>query len=201
MNASTTTPTQSPIQSEVERLAAPLATLANIDRYLDAAGYDSGHPWRLEIGASLAAASPAATNNTEIDTARAIGCDCANEWINRAPDAVIPPASLPAWRARCYADSVHEYEDKPDFLELLAAWENGFDDLALEAAPAASATKPVPSKTDTIKRLTSQANTIAALLSVIHILEPAYRNDSLAACASIAEELAADVAELVEVTA
>lgn len=44
---------------------------------------------------------------------------------------------------------------------------------------------------NTIKRLTGQANTLAALLSVIHILEPDYRNDSMAAAASIAEDVAA----------
>lgn len=61
------------------------------------------------------------------DLAHSIGTDCAQEWIDRAPGDVVPPASPIEWRARCYADAVHDYEVEPDFLQLLAAWERGFD--------------------------------------------------------------------------
>ena len=71
------------------------------------------------------------------DLANSIGMDCAQEWLDRAPDAVLPPASLAAWRARCYADSVHKYEVRPDFLQLLAAWEQGFDKTVHSGAIAA----------------------------------------------------------------
>ncbi|NIA00081.1 hypothetical protein [Massilia sp. CCM 8734] len=34
-------------------VAAPLQTLMNLDRYLGASGYDTAHPWRLEISAAV----------------------------------------------------------------------------------------------------------------------------------------------------
>jgi hypothetical protein len=81
---------------------------------------------------------------TSPDLAHSIGIDCAQEWIDRAPDDTSPPASATAWRARCYADAVHEYEDRPDFLQLLAAWESGFDSTLHGAAIASYRGKQEP---------------------------------------------------------
>ncbi len=81
---------------------------------------------------------------TSPDMAHSIGIDCAQEWIDRAPDDTSPPASATAWRARCYADAVHEYEDRPDFLQLLAAWEQGFDRRFNGAANAADQCEQEP---------------------------------------------------------
>lgn len=85
-----------------------------------------------------------AIDRSSPDLAHSIGIGCAQEWLDRAPDDVVPTASATAWRARCYADSVHEYEDHPDFLQLLAAWEQGFDRRFNEAANAADQCKQEP---------------------------------------------------------
>jgi len=81
---------------------------------------------------------------TSPDLAHSIGIDCAQEWIDRAPGDTSPLASATAWRARCFADAVHEYEDHPDFLQLLAVWEQGFD-ATLSAATAGQ--QPAPKAT------------------------------------------------------
>jgi len=73
--------------------------------------------------------TPAAKKiHASIELAQSIGVGCAREWLNRDDNKPLPTASLEAWRARCYADEVHEHEDHPNFLPLLAAWETGFDD-------------------------------------------------------------------------
>jgi hypothetical protein len=73
------------------------------------------------------------------ELAHSIGGDCASEWLNHlfgdAPSVI--PADPVAWRARCYADAVQEYRDNADFLQLLAAWEKGFDS-TMSAATATS---------------------------------------------------------------
>jgi hypothetical protein len=43
-----------PDQSRARGHATPTGTLANLNQYLEAAGYGADHPWRLEIGAALA---------------------------------------------------------------------------------------------------------------------------------------------------
>ncbi len=46
-----THPAQSLPDAPLQLMAT--STLANIDRYLNAAGYEKNHPWRSEIGAAL----------------------------------------------------------------------------------------------------------------------------------------------------
>jgi hypothetical protein len=134
----------------------------------------------------------------EQSTAYAIGCDCANEWLSRGAGDTILPASSAAWRARCYADAVREHEDRLDFLQLLAAWELGFDSTMV----AAQRQQPAPSRRDAIKRLAGQANVLAALLDLFevlpaYLLPPSRQESDLALCAGIAADLARDLAALV----
>lgn len=89
------------------------------------------------INSAILAASTAPGT---IEGAGLVGVMQANEWLlNRENDPHVP-ASSAAWRARCYADSVHEYEGRADFLQMLAAWEQGFDAtlrVDVQATPAA----------------------------------------------------------------
>jgi hypothetical protein len=147
-------------------------------------------------GAHAPAASPTQSIDTaqgRIGRAHAIGCDCAHEWLNRRAEDATPPTSLAAWRARCYADAVREYEDRPDFLQLLAAWETGFDSTMGAARRELDAT---------IKRLAGQANALAALLDLFELLPaellpPDEQERNLVTCASIADGLAHDLATLI----
>jgi hypothetical protein len=65
-------------------------------------------------------------STVSIDLARSIGVDCANEWIDRTEDGHTP-ASSDAWRARCFSDLVQDTQTQDDFLDVLHAWEIGFD--------------------------------------------------------------------------
>ena len=62
-----------------------------------------------------------------------IGADCAQEWRDHVPGDHITATSATAWRAICYAEAVHEYEYRDDFLQLLASWEQGFDSTLIRA--------------------------------------------------------------------
>ena len=62
----------------------------------------------------------------------------------------------------------------------------------------ASTTTPTQSRSIAIKRLSGQASTLAALLSVIDLLEPDHQHDALCTCASIAEELAQNIVAIID---
>lgn len=134
-----------------------------------------------------------ATDNPDHRQAHAIGSDCANEWLNRGPGDAIPPTSPVAWRARCYADSVREYEDRPDFLQLLAAWELGFD----STMEAGRRRQSAQSRRDSINHIRWQARAVDNLLSAVFLLPDADQQSTMEVSARLADELAGDLAELV----
>ena len=61
-----------------------------------------------------------------------------------------------------------------------------------------ASTTPAQSRSIAIKRLSGQASTLAALLSVIDMLEPDHQHDTLCTCAGIAEELAQNVVAIID---
>lgn len=67
------------------------------------------------------------SSNIALAKAHAAGVACARDWAATLDDAPPPPASRAAWRARCLAAAINKYESAPEFLTLLAAWEQGFD--------------------------------------------------------------------------
>ena len=71
----------------------------------------------------------------DYDLADSLGMDRAQDWNDRAPGDIIPPASAAAWRAICYAHFVHDYQDHEKFLGLLKAWTEGFDRTLTMANP------------------------------------------------------------------
>lgn len=144
-------------------------------------------------GASAATAPSIILDNPNHHLAHSIGCDCANEWLNRRPGDAIPPASLVAWRARCYADAVREHEDRADFLQLLAAWERGFD----STMEAGQRERSAQSRRESINHLRWQAKAVANLLSAVHLLSVSDQKSTLAVSARLADELAGDLSALV----
>ncbi|MDB5774776.1 MAG: hypothetical protein JWP38_909 [Herbaspirillum sp.] len=81
-------------------------------------------------------------------------------------------------------------ESQPDFPQLLAEWERGFDSIASEADA------PAPSRHEIIKRIVGQANAVAALLSVVDAMPIIDQHDALCICAGLADGIAADVSTL-----
>ena len=63
----------------------------------------------------------------DYDLADSIGMDCAQMWRDHVPGDHITATSCAAWRAICYAYFVNDYQDHENFLGLLKAWEEGFD--------------------------------------------------------------------------
>ncbi|NHZ62640.1 hypothetical protein [Massilia genomosp. 1] len=91
---------------------ALLQTLMNLDRYLDASGYDASHPWRLEIGAAVTSGKRTDQEHSLRDVA-----------IGRARDAVdmaaigasfINDNILPAVYALVELIEIHELGDQAD---------------------------------------------------------------------------------------
>jgi hypothetical protein len=62
------------------------------------------------------------------DRARSIGAETASEWLSNDSD-LQESITLPAWRAEMHADFVGAYKGCAGFMELLAAWERGFDSI------------------------------------------------------------------------
>ena len=71
--------------------------------------------------------------------------------------------------------------------------------MANHASNTATST-PISTRSEVLKRLSQNAEILGAYLSVIEHIEPDHQNSALANCASMAEELAQDVAAFVEVT-
>lgn len=59
--------------------------------------------------------------------AHAHGRDQAQQWFERQSTDILPPADLMAWRAICFADAINAFEQNPEFMAHLGAWETGFD--------------------------------------------------------------------------
>jgi hypothetical protein len=142
-----------------------------------------------------------------LDLARSIGCDCANEWL-RGGDNPLILNEHNAWRASCLADLVQNIRHQRDFMAVMVEWEYGFDstlaaatgdeqgtDSTMNAATTATGAA-TETRHDMISRLAGRANTVAALLSVIELLPIDAQQDAIATCASIAEDVAGDLAAL-----
>jgi hypothetical protein len=119
------------------------------------------------------------------------GIDGASEWLDNNPEATRPlPAEFFAWRARCYASARSQFENRPEFPQMMAEWERGFDSIASEAEA------PAPSRQEIIKRIVGQANAVAAMLSVVDAMPIIDQHNALCVCAGLADGIAADVSTL-----
>jgi hypothetical protein len=63
-----------------------------------------------------------------VDRARSMGAETASEWLSN-DSGLQKSLTLPAWRAEMHADFVGAYKSCAGFMELLSAWERGFDSI------------------------------------------------------------------------
>lgn len=128
--------------------------------------------------------------------AHSAGMGCADEWLEHSADSTTTAIPSAAWRARAYASFVNKNQHRTDFLQLLAEWERGFDQRLVEAE-AYKRSSLAGSRTENIKRISDDANTFAALLSVIGVFPRAEQQSTLIICADIARGVSSDLDLLV----
>lgn len=124
--------------------------------------------------------------------AHSSGMGCADDWLDQSADTTTTTISSAEWRALAYADFVQKHNNRTDFLQLLAEWERGFDVRLSEAEAYKQSTLP-STRADSIKRISGDANTVAALLSVVGILPQADQQSALVTCAGIARGVSSDL--------
>lgn len=97
------------------------------------------------------------------------GISSADEWLAKSVDSTVTTLPADAWRALAFAAFVQKHQHRTDLLQLLPEWESGFD-IRLQEAEAYRTSTTTSSRTNSIKRICDDANTVAALLSVVGIL-------------------------------
>lgn len=134
-----------------------------------------------------------------MENAYSEGSDCASERHDHGDTS----SEARAWWAQYRGKIVRDFESGAgcalcpagtplaDFLPLWAECGRGFD----ETMSAAAERKQDPAKT--LKRLTAQANAVAALLSAVDVLPAEDQNSILLTCSSIADDVARDLDALV----
>lgn len=141
------------------------------------------------------ASNPPKRPMTIIEAHRA-GISSADEWLEKSVDGTVTTLPAGAWRALAFAAFVQKHQHRTDLLQLLPEWESGFDVRLQEAEAYRQSTLP-SSRANTIKRIGDDANTCAALLSVVDILPQADQQSALVTCAGIARGVSSDLELLV----
>jgi hypothetical protein len=148
------------------------------------------------------ATTPRARANTSpkrpmaIIMAHSEGMSSADEWLDRSADTKVTTIPAADWRARAFADFVQKHQNRRDLFQLLGEWERGFDVRLSEAEAYKQSTLP-SSHANSIKRICDDANTVAALLSVVDVLPQADQRSALVTCAAIARGVSSDLDLLV----